>query len=311
MNLRGKLVLITGAGRGIGLATAIELSRAGARIIVVELDAAAAEAGVTSIEERGGKAWSYVMDVSDRSAVDKTISQIEEDCGPLDIVINNAGIMLLGEFMEHEHQQDIRQMEVNFFGVVNVMRSVLPYMEKRGRGHIVNIASLAGKFGVPYSALYSASKHAVIGLTESIRGEYLDSNIHFSYVMPGVVETELFMGATKPKWPPMSTPQDVAVGVRRAIEKRKVEVFVPRLARFSLYLRLFLPQFAQDKLSRVLNVAEMFRNVDRAKRQEYVLRAMVGVDEKSEPLQAESPTSSSGNGVEQKNDSVVSVSAAS
>jgi len=273
--LRGKRVLITGAGRGIGLATAIELSRAGARIVVAELDLASAEAGVTAVKEHGGQAWPYVMDVSDRAAVFSTIEQIELEQGPLDIVVNNAGIMLLGEFLEHETKHDERQMGVNFYGVLNVMRAVLPSMKKRGSGHIVNIASMAGKFGLPYSAVYCASKHAVIGLTESLRGEYIDHGINFSYVMPGVVDTELIVGTEKPVWPPVATPQDVAQAVRYAIERRKVDVFVPRMGRLSMYLQLALPRFAQDRLARLLNLADMFRVVDQRKREVYTARAMM------------------------------------
>jgi len=265
---------VTGAGRGIGLATAIELSRAGARIIVAELDAASAEAGVTAIQEHGGQAWPYIMDVSDRKIVNAQIQKIESERGPLDIVVNNAGIMLLGEFLDHEEENDERQLAVNLRGTINVLRAVLPGMKARRRGHVVNIASMAGKFGIPYSAVYCATKHAVIGLTEAVRAECIDDAVDFSYVMPGVVDTELIAGTEQPLWPPMATPEDVARGVRRAIEKRKVDVFVPRMGRFSMYLQLFLPRFAQDRLGRLLNINHIFKVVDEGKRQDYTKRAM-------------------------------------
>ena len=173
-NVRGKTIAITGAGRGIGLATALELSRAGARIIIIEIDAASAETGVTSVEERGGQAVSCVMDVSDSALVEKSVAKLIGEHGPVDILINNAGIMCLGNFLDLSVKENERQIQVNLQGVINLMRAFLPHMEERGSGHIVNIASLAGKFGVPYSAIYSATKHAVVGLTEPFERNILN-----------------------------------------------------------------------------------------------------------------------------------------
>lgn len=273
-SVRGKTIAITGAGRGIGLATALELSRAGARIIIIEIDAASAKTGVTSVEERGGQAVSCVLDVSDAEMVERTVATLVEQQGPVDILINNAGIMCLGNFLDLSSKENHRQIQVNLHGVINLMRAFLPYMERRNSGHIVNIASLAGKFGVPYSAIYSATKHAVVGLTEAVRAEYLDSNIQFTYVLPSVVDTELFDGVTAPKWPPKVTPQDVAKAVHSAIKNGDVDVFVPRIARLSMVLDLVLPRFAQDKLRTVLKVSNMFKNVNSAARAEYRLRSM-------------------------------------
>ncbi|MEE2904042.1 MAG: SDR family NAD(P)-dependent oxidoreductase [Myxococcota bacterium] len=272
--MRGKTIAITGAGRGIGLATALELSRAGARIIIIDIDAASAKTGVTSVEERGGQALSCVMDVSDSEVVEQTVADLVKEHGPVDILINNAGIMCLGNFLELSPKENERQIQVNLRGVINLMRAFLPHMEERNAGHIVNIASLAGKFGVPYSAIYSATKHAVVGLTEAVRAEYLDSNIGFTYVLPSVVDTELFDGVTAPKWPPKVTPQDVAKAVHSALQKGQVDVFVPKIARLSLVLELVLPRFAQDKLRSVLQVSNMFKDVNSEARAEYRLRSM-------------------------------------
>jgi len=273
-NMRGKTIAITGAGRGIGLATALELSRAGAKIIIIEIDAASARIGVTSVEERGGQAVSCVMDVSDSNMVEQMVEDLLKQHGPVDILINNAGIMCLGNFLELSGKENDRQIEVNLQGVINLMRAFLPQMQERNSGHIVNIASLAGKFGVPYSAIYSATKHAVVGLTEAVRAEYLDSNIGFTYVLPSVVDTELFDGVTAPIWPPKVTPQDVAKAVHSALQKNQVDVFVPKIARLSLVLELVLPRFAQDKLRALLQVSNMFKDVNSSARAEYRLRSM-------------------------------------
>ncbi len=268
----GQLALITGAGRGIGLATALELSRGGARIVVAELDEHLAEAGARAVRDAGGDAHGYVLDVTDRDRFDAVVAQIEAGHGPVDILVNNAGVMALGRFLEHGARQDDIQIDVNLRGVMNGMRAVLPRMLERGSGHLVNVASMAGKYGTPNAAVYSATKFGVIGLTEAVRNEHMDRGVGFSYVMPALVDTELIAGAERPVWPPVLTPREVAEAVRRAIEHDKVDVYVPRIGRISTILPVILPRRTQEWLSRKLNVIDMFDRVDRGQRAAYIAR---------------------------------------
>ena len=273
--LDGKLVFITGGGRGIGAACAAELARAGARVAIGELDASLANDGVRAVRDAGGSGSGYVLDVTHRDQFDQVIDQAEKDNGPIDVLINNAGIMALGAFVEHGRREDDRQLEVNLRGVMNGMRAILPRMIHRNSGHIVNIASVAGRVGAPFAAVYSATKFAVVGLTEAVRGELIDTNIDFTYVMPSLVDTELIAGAGRPVWPPVLSPQDVAKATRRGIERRQVDVFVPRVARMSVVLPVLLPRSVLDWMGRRLNVADMFSQVDRAQRSAYVARTLV------------------------------------
>ena len=271
-DLKGQLALVTGGGRGIGRAISLELARAGARIAIADLDPAAARAVAEEIRASGGDARSDPLDVTERADFDSLVARLEVESGPVDILINNAGLMTLGSFGEHGALEDVTQIEVNLLGVANGMRAVLDRMRARKRGHIVNIASLAGRVGTPYAAIYSATKHAVIGLTESVRGELFGSGVDFTYVMPTLVRTELIAGAGRPLWPPVASPEDVARAVRHALEHNVLDVYVPKSGRLSVVLPVLLPRALVDWVGRRLRVDQMFARVDAAKRAAYIER---------------------------------------
>ena len=270
--IAGSRALVTGAGRGIGLATAVQLARAGATVDVVELDERLAEAGAQAVRDAGGDAAGHVLDVRDGARFSALVETIENAQGPVDILVNNAGLMTLGSFLEHGTAEDERQLAVNLRGVANGMRAVLPRMVARGRGHVVNIASVAGRVGAPHAAMYSATKFATIGLTEAVRAEHLGTGVDFTYVMPAFVQTELVAGTSHPVWPPPVQPEDVGAAVVRAIERRQVDVYVPRVARISTLLPVILPRAALDFLGRKLGMLDMFAHVDPASRASYVAR---------------------------------------
>lgn len=271
-DVNGRVVVVTGAGRGIGRAISLELARHGARLALLELDLAAAEAVVAEVSKLGQHARAYAVDVARASDVDTVIARIGRELGEIDFLINNAGIMSLGAFLEEPPARGEAQVKVNLYGVVNGMRAVLPGMQQRGRGHIINIASVAGRVGAPHAAMYSASKFAVVGLTEAVRAEHRDSGIDFTYVMPALVRTELIAGAGEPAWPPVASPEDVAVAVLEAIKKKKVDVYVPKVARASAILPAILPRFLLDWLGKKLKVDQMFAQVDHEARSLYTKR---------------------------------------
>ena len=167
-SLEGQVVAITGAGRGIGRATAAACVRAGMKVAIGDLDVAAAE---QTAAELGHGTIALPVNVVERDSVRRFLDAVEAQLGPLDVLVNNAGIMPLGPFDAESDETARRLVDINVHGVLHGMKEALPRMRARGRGHIVNIASTAGKVGFAGGATYSGTKHFVVGVSESVRAE--------------------------------------------------------------------------------------------------------------------------------------------
>lgn len=261
-------MVITGAARGIGRAIAARLVAEGASVVVADVDGAAAAQAAQAL---GSAAQAVCLDVTQQAAVEARVAELEAT-GPIDVWINNAGIMSLGPFLAQSPARDAAQRAVNLDGVAFGMRAVLPRMLARGRGHIVNIASAAGRVGTPHAAMYSATKFAVIGLTEAVRREHEGSGVLFTVVLPSFVRTELIAGAGVPRWPPVVSPEDVAAAVLRALERGTAEVYVPRAARLAAVLPALLPRRLVEGVGRMLGVDRVFAEVDGEARAAYAAR---------------------------------------
>ena len=224
-DLRGRTVAITGGARGIGRAIAAQLAGAGARVAIGDVDLAAAE---RTAAELGQNVVALDVDVSDRASMDRFVDGAEEALGPLDVMVNNAGILLVGPFLEEDDAATERQLAVNVMGVVHGMRAALPRMRERGRGQVVNVASSASWIAPPNEVTYAATKHAVLALSDGVRLELAGSGVIVTAVYPGLVETELSRGTHPPRATRLITPEEVAAAVLRGIRERRSEVFVPR-----------------------------------------------------------------------------------
>lgn len=260
-----KVVAVTGGARGIGRAIASELARSGFRVAIGDLDAAAA----TQTAAELGLPAAYALDVTDPHSFGAFLRQVENTVGPVDVLVNNAGIMPVGRFTEEPDDVTRRIVEVNLYGVMLGTKLALPQMLSREAGHIVNIASLAGENPTPGMATYCASKQAVLGFTEAMRLENLGSGVRFSAVLPTFTRTELIAGTRAPLGL-LAEPDDVARAVAALIARPRRRVTVTRTAAILATLNKLTPRPLGEFLARRLGVHHTFTdNVDRAARQSY------------------------------------------
>ncbi|MEQ0561719.1 SDR family oxidoreductase [Amycolatopsis sp. NEAU-NG30] len=245
--LAGKVVVITGGGQGIGAATASALARLGARVVIGDLDQVRAE---KTAAELGAEA--LPLDVTDIGGFTAFLDEVERRHGRIDVLINNAGIMSLADLEEESDATTRRQLEINLHAVIHGTREAVKRMRPRRSGHIVNVASFAGKAGFPGAATYCATKHAVVGLSEAVHLELHGSGVRVSCVMPGIVRTELASGLGEAKVIKSVRPEDVADAIVSALRKPRFDVFVPRSLGTMGKLTRLLPRRAGEALARAL-----------------------------------------------------------
>ncbi len=283
-SLSGKVVAITGAARGIGKATATALVRKGCKVAIGDLDVAVAE---ETAKELGGGTIALPLDVTDRASFGSFLDEAEKQLGPLDVLVNNAGIMPVGPFVEESESSTRLQVEINLLGVIAGTQLALQRMRPRNTGHVVNIASSAGKAGVPGIATYSATKHAVVGLSEAVRQELRGTATEISCVMPLPVNTALMEGVGAQRLVKIVEPEDVANEIVDALEAPRFDVFVPRSLKFTVTGANMLPRRAREAVARFMGVDKVLTSVDAAARRAYEERAAHSRSADAEPEAAE------------------------
>jgi short-subunit dehydrogenase len=230
--LRGRNAIVTGASRGIGVHIARALANEGVNLTLAARSAEELNAVRDEISRMGVEALAVPCDVSNADERAALIMHSEAELGPTDILINNAGIEVTGDFHASDPTALDRVMAVNFTAPMQLTRQVLPGMLQRSRGHIVNISSAAGKAGAPYIGAYCASKHALVGLTHSLRVEYHDEPVGFSVICPafvsdsGMYDRWEHEGVSAPRIVGKCSPEAVAKATIRAITRDKAEIIV-------------------------------------------------------------------------------------
>ncbi|GBE65477.1 short-chain dehydrogenase [Mycobacterium sp. MFM001] len=272
-NIRGKTVVITGAARGIGYATAKALLARGARVVIGDRDVDVLEQAVKDISSLGSVSG-HPLDVTDRESFAAFLDKARADGGGhIDVLINNAGVMPVGPFLELSQDAIRSSIEVNFYGVLTGCQLVLPEMVKRRSGHIVNIASMAGMVAVPGQVVYAGTKFAVVGLSSAMADEFAPQGVDVTAVLPTFTNTELISGthttaATKPV-----QPEDVAAAIVKVLDKPKPQVSVPGSSRVIAILTMLLPARGRRWLGKKMGTDTVFLDLDSTARAAYENRA--------------------------------------
>jgi NAD(P)-dependent dehydrogenase (short-subunit alcohol dehydrogenase family) len=250
-SLVGKVVVITGGGRGIGAATARLVAREGGLVAIGDLDEQLAKETAASV---GGTAVGMALDVSDRVGFTAFLDRVEREIGPIDVLVNNAGIMPLSRIEDESDASAYAQVAVNVLAVIHGTKEAVRRMKSRGGGHVVNISSAAGRIPVAGGATYTATKHAVSGFSNALHIEFKAERIpiHVTAVHPALVRTELSKGMKDNKGVSPVTPEQVAEAVVDALKHPRPDVYVPKSLGVALKTGALYPRRFGEWLNKVL-----------------------------------------------------------
>lgn len=273
------VVAITGGARGIGRCTAAAFLRAGARVVIGDLDAdlCAATARELAAETTGaeGRILGLGLDVTDRASFAAFLDTAEAQVGPIDVLVNNAGIMPTGRFLEESDAMTDAMLDVNVRGVLTGSKLAGQRFTARGQGHLVNIASLAGVNPTAGLATYCGTKSFVLAFTDSLYRELQGSGVRVSAILPGVVRTELSAGSAVPAWSTsLSTvdPEDIAAAVVGVVGSSRLRVTRPRALSASIRFSAMLPTRPRLAFERLTGFDRAFTGADPAARAAYHAR---------------------------------------
>ncbi|RAU90498.1 short-chain dehydrogenase [Mycobacterium colombiense] len=265
-----KVIVITGGARGIGLATATALHKLGAKVAIGDIDEVRVkESGADLGLDVYGK-----LDVTDPHSFADFLDEVERQLGPIDVLINNAGIMPVGRIIDEPDAVTRRILDINVYGVMLGSKLAAQRMAPRGTGHVINVASLAGELYIVGLATYCASKHAVVAFTDSARLEYRKAGVKFSLVLPTFVNTELVAGTPGMKGFRNAEPAEIADAIVNLVAHPKPRVRITKAAGAMVVSQKFWPRRIAEGLNRMLGGDHVFTDdVDVAKRQAYEARA--------------------------------------
>lgn len=263
--IAGKTVLLTGASRGIGVFIARELAKKQATVICISRSQEGLDRVCAEVNAMGGKGIAIPFDISNVEELPILLQRIEQLTGSVDILINNAGIEIYKAFQDYSLVDIQSVLSINLLAAMELTRLLLPNMLSQGSGHIVNIASLAGKKGHPYDSIYSASKAGLLMWSNAIRQELASTGVGISTICPGYISDRGLLadtGIPAPSLAGISKPEDVAKALIKAIEKNQAEVIVngniimQNLTKLLLATEQFFPKLG-DAVNRWLGVTKL------------------------------------------------------
>jgi uncharacterized protein len=228
MQLRGRVVVVTGASAGIGEAAAVAFAKRGAKVVLAARRKERLEELADRIDRAGGEALALSCDVEDPQQLERLPGVVEAALGPADVLVNNAGVPGRGELTSLSYEQIEKIVRVNLLGVLYGTRAFLPRMLERREGHVVNVASLAGRFAAPGASLYTATKHAVVAFSESLDYDTSPRGVRITSVNPGFVQTEGFSHADLPSLVVLNVDRVAEAIVKVVREDISPEYSVPR-----------------------------------------------------------------------------------
>ena len=265
-SLHGRVVIVTGGARGIGYATAHRLHEQGARVAIGDIDesrllAAADELGIDLAEP---------LDVTDAQSFRAFYATVTERLDTPYALVNNAGVMPIGSTLEEPEELARRMVDINLHGVITGTKIALESMLSHGRGHIINVASMAGEAFVPGAATYCATKAGVIAFTDAVRLEHRGSGVRVSLVLPTFTNTELVTGTTGPRGFRNAEPGEIADAIASLLQRPRPRAYVTRAMGRALGAQRLLPRASAEALARRLGGEQMFlTGVAREERRAY------------------------------------------
>ena len=248
MNFENKVIVITGASSGIGEAAAEKFAKKGANLILVARRKEKLEQVEKKLSKYSIKTMIQVCDVSDKEQVKQMSEKVIETFSKIDILVNNAGFVIYGKIKELSIEDIESQMKTNYFGTIYCTKSFLPYLLKQNSGHIVNVASVGGSFGVPGIASYCATKFAMLGFSEGLHHELHGTNVGITVVSPIMVRTDLFdhpsfKNFTKHATGISLSSETVANAIIKAANSSRLEIVVPSVVRIGIWFKQTFPFF--------------------------------------------------------------------
>ena len=267
-SFEGKVAIVTGGGAGIGEALCLELARRGARVVAADLNGDDAERVAAAVSKSGGQATAQCVDVSAEKDIRRVIEQTASACGRLDYLFNNAGIAIVGDARDLTLDQWRRVLDVDFYGVLYGTLAAYPIMVGQGFGHIVNTSSAAGLLPDPGNTPYCAAKHAVVGLSLSLRVEAADLGVKISAVCPGYVRTKIYENAVLVNMPralavrtlfKMMEPEKAARTILRGVQRNRALIVFPAGMREARRAFFYFPGLVERPLRARVRVLRRYR----------------------------------------------------